>query len=752
MTTSERVRGGVGESARRIDGEPKVRGAYLYGGDLAAPGMLVGATLRSPHASARIRSIDVSAALRAPGVHAVLTAADVPGRHTFGLEISDQPVLARDVVRYEGEPVALVAAERLDQARDALALIAVDYEPTAPLADMEEALRTDAPRLHPFGNVLRHVHIEHGDLDTAYPDVWFEGYYETAMQDQAALGPEGGIAVPAPDGGVDLYVTTQWLHVDRQQVAPCLGIPEELVRVTLAGVGGAFGSREDVHVQIHASLLALRTQRPVKMAYGREESFHGHVHRHPSRTWIRYGATREGRLVAADVRLLLDGGAYASSSPAVLANASTFAAGPYEVPNVRIEGTVVYTNNPPCGAMRGFGAPQVCFAYESALDQLAAVLGIDPVELRLRNAVRPGSVLPTGQALTGSAPVREVIDRCIAVPLPPLELGRPPWLKRGVGFALGFKNVAYSEGFDDAAEATVTLAMGPDGPFAAVQTAAVDYGQGLYTVLAQIVRSELDVADVAVHPATTDVGSAGSTSASRQTTMTGGAVLAACRAVRAELEERGGDLAAGAVTCTREFHHRATETFDERGHGDIHASFAFAAERAVVDVDLELGLVHVVQIAAAQDAGRVLNPQGAEGQVEGGTAMGLGWALMEELAVEDGAIRNPSFTDYLVPTVLDVPPIVVELVEDPEPGAPYGVKGIGELPTVVAAPAVAAALRHATGRLLNRLPVRPDDLLGLRGPATTRGRAPIPDVPGQQPVPEYAGLDLGQQELMKGRQ
>src|SRR5512144_1569429 len=264
---------------------------------------------------------------------------------------------------------------------------------------MEDALRPDAPQAHEFGNVLRHVHIRHGDPDAAKADVWVEGYYETAMQDQAALGPEGGLAVPAEDGGIDLVVTTQWLDVDRQQLAPCLGLPEEQVRIALAGVGGAFGSREDVHVQIHACLLALRTGRPVKMVYGREESFHAHGHRHPSRTWIRFGATRDGKLVAADVRLLLDGGAYASSSPAVLANASTFAAGPYAVPNVRIEGTVVYTNNPPCGAMRGFGAPQVCFAHESALAELAARLGLDPVELRLRNVVGPGSVLPTGQVL-----------------------------------------------------------------------------------------------------------------------------------------------------------------------------------------------------------------------------------------------------------------------------------------------------------------------------------------------------------------
>jgi xanthine dehydrogenase D subunit len=765
VSASVRSRGRVGESARRVDGAPKATGAYVYGGDLAAPGMLHGVTLRSPHAAALIRSLDTAEAKAAPGVHAVLTGHDVPGRKTYGLEISDQPVLATDEVRYEGEPVAVVAADTLAHARAARDLIEVVYDPVEPLDDMEAALDPRARGLHPCGNVLRHVHIASGDVETAQADVWVEGHYETGMQDQAALGPEGGLAVPAADGGVDLYVATQWLHVDRQQVAPCLDLPEEMVRVTLAGVGGAFGSREDVSMQIHVSLLALATGLPVKMTYGREESFHGHVHRHPARIWIRYGATHDGTLLAADVRLLFDGGAYASSSPAVLANASTFAAGPYEIPNVRIEGTVVYTNNPPCGAMRGFGAPQVCFAHEAAMDRLAEALRLSPLELRLRNAVGPGSVLPTGQVLQGSAPVREVIERCRALPLPAREpaLGRDAFaypggatgvnrgehVRRAVGFALGFKNVAYSEGFDDASEASVTLSLGPDGPVASITTSAVDYGQGLYTVLAQIARTELGVEDVFVRPATTDgTGSAGSTSASRQTTMTGGAVLEACRAVRAELDVRGGDLTGGSITCTREFHHRPTTGFDPEGQGEIHVSFAFAAQRAVVDVDLELGLTRVVQIASVHDIGHVVNPVGAEGQVEGGTAQGLGLALMEEIRTEHGVITNPSFTDYLVPTILDVPPIVTEFVEVPERGAPYGVKGIGELPTVVAPAAIAAALRQATGRPLNRLPIRPEDLLGLREPAHRPEPALVPQVPGQQPVPEYAGLELGQQEPM----
>jgi CO/xanthine dehydrogenase Mo-binding subunit len=748
----------VGDGLPRLDAIPKATGAFTYGTDLSAPGMLWGATLRSPHPSARIQSIDRSHALAAPGVAAVLLAGDVPAKPTFGLEVSDQPALAGDVVRYAGEPVALVAAETRELALSASALIDVAYAPLPGVFDMESALDPDAPPVQPFGNVLRHIHIVHGDVERVSADLWVDGYYETAMQDAAPLGPEAGLAMPASDGGVDLYVSTQWLHMDRTQIAACLGLPDELVRITLAGTGGSFGAREDLHMHLHACLLALRTGRPVKMSYDREESFHGHVHRHPSRTWIRYGATRDGRLLAADVRLLLDGGAYASSSPAVIANAATFAAGPYEIPNVRIEGTVVYTNNPPCGAMRGFGAPQVCFAYESAIDALGERLEIDPLELRLRNAVRPGSVLPTGQTLGESTPVVDVIERCAAVPLPLEDDVRLPGggvtrgegVHRGVGFAVGFKNIAYSEGFDDAAEATVRLSQGPDGPVADVHTAAVDFGQGLYTVLAQIVRTELGVDEVIVHPADTRLGSAGSTSASRQTTMTGGAVKEACRLVRERLGARRGDLSHGPISCTAEYHHRRTEPFDADGQGTIHATLAFVAERAVVDVDTELGLARVVQVAAAQDVGRVMNPQGAEGQVEGAVAMGVGLALMEQLRVSDGVIVNPSFTDYLIPTVLDVPHVVTEFVEVPEPDAPYGVKGIGELATIAATPAVVAALRAATGQRLNRVPVSPDDLVGLRPPASSPVPAPVPEVSTQRPIPELLGVGLGQQELMKG--
>jgi len=788
------TRGRVGEAAPRIDGVPKVEGSFAYASDLHREGMLFGATLRSKPAYARIRSIDTSMAVASPGVAAVMLGADVPGINRFGLNFIDQPVLADDVVRYAGEPIAVVAASTPRQAQVAVERIAVDLEPLAGVFDMEEALAPDAPRLHEFGNVLRHIHILHGEPDSAEADVWVDGYYETAMQDQAALGPEAGLAVPAEDGGVDLYVTTQWLHVDREQIAPCLDLPEDKVRLHLAGVGGAFGSREDIHMQIHACMLALRTGRPVKFSYGREESFLGHVHRHPSRIWMRHGANRDGKLVALDVRLMFDGGAYASSSPAVLGNAASMAAGPYEVPHVRVEGTVVYTNNPPCGAMRGFGAPQVCFAHEAQMDKLARELGLDPVELRLRNALATGSVLPTGQVVTGSAPVRELIERCTALPLPETEpeqgrgvmsypggagnVTHGEGLKRGVGLAVGYKNVAFSEGFDDSATASVTLARSPDGPEAEIHTAAVEMGQGLYTFLTQVVRTELDIDRVVLHAIDTQIGGAGSTSASRQSMMAGGAVQMACAAVRAALFERarqrqaslppdselslaGGWVVAGdsplvglddlldePVVGEAVYHHRPTEAFDENGQGDVHVCFTFAASRAVVEVDEELGLVRVLQVAAAVDAGRVLNPMGLTGQIEGGTAQGLGLGLMEEVQLAEGVIRNPSFTDYLIPTILDMPPVVSVAVEEPEPGSPYGLKGVGESPTIVATAAVVAALRDATGRELNRAPVSPDELVGLRGPARTDGRPPLPQVPGQKSVPFYFELSSGQQKLM----
>jgi CO/xanthine dehydrogenase Mo-binding subunit len=707
--------GRLGHSAARPDGVPKVSGQFAFSSDLNADGMVWGHVLRSPHPHARIRSIDIGPALAIPGVHTVLTADDVLGDNSFGLEHADQPVLAHDVVRFTGEAVAALAADHPDTARRAAQAIVVDYEPLEPLIDAEEAIT--APPIHPAGNIFRQLVIRHGDT-SAEGEVVVEATYEVGMQDQAFMGPESGLAIPDDDGGVDLHMSTQWLHVDRDQVAACLGLPAEKVRLTLAGVGGAFGAREDVSMQVHICLLALHTRRPVKMVFTREESFLGHVHRHPARMHYRHHATRDGRLVKVEARIVLDGGAYASTSGPVLVNACCFAAGPYVVPNALIEGWAVRTNNPPCGAMRGFGAVQACFAHESQMDLLAAELGMDPVELRLRNVMKSGDRIPTGQVVSGAAPVEELIRTCAAAPLPPLDpspavmsmpggSGRtadPARVRRGVGFAVGFKNLMYSAGFDDYSTARVRLEDG----VATVTCAAAEVGQGFVTLAQQIVREVLDVDEVVVAPAeTVTIGSAGSTSASRQTWMSGGAVERAALAVRARVD--AGET--GPIEETYEHHHPPTFPLDENGQGLAHVSYVFAAHRAVVDVDLDLGLVRVVEIATSQDVGKVLNPLQVTGQIEGGIAQGVGLAVMEEIVLDRGLVRNASFTDYLIPTALDMPDVTIAaLVEEPEPGAPFGAKGVGEPPTISSSAAVAAAVRDATGLALARIPIRPQDI------------------------------------------
>jgi xanthine dehydrogenase D subunit len=770
----------VGDSPLRPDGNLKVLGEFAYSSDLTMDAMIWGVTLRSPHPYARIRSIDISAALATPGVSAVLTHEDVPGAKLYGLIIADQPVLAIDVVRYQGEPVALVAADHPDIARQAASKIRVEYEVLEPVTDPIEALghpgwvssgtvrAASAPvrelgdqrgGLHPEGNLVRHLKIRKGD-PSPVAEVVVVGEYEVGMQDQAFLGPESGLAVPAADGGVELYVATQWLHVDQEQICGALGLPPEKVRLTLAGVGGAFGGREDLSMQVHACLLALRTGKPVKMVYNRQESFFGHVHRHPARMRYEHGATRDGTLVHVKATLYLDGGAYASSTPAVVANAGTMGVGPYVVPNVHVDCFGSYTNNPPCGAMRGFGAVQAAFAYEAQMDKLALELGMDPVELRCRNALSQGAEVSTGQVVDSPAPVEELLRRLQSMPMPAqraadesADLRSLPGgvsnvthgegVVRGVGYAVTFKNIGFSEGLDDFSTARVRLEVLNGEATATVHTAAAEVGQGLVTVEQQIARTELAVDRVLVHAKDTQVGSAGSTSASRQTYVTGGAVKAACEKVReivfgmaqqqaghtvAGLRLEGGKVVSDAegvlaslvdvlgdrvIEETLQWRHRPTEPVDpETGQGFAHVQYAFSAHRAVVDVDVELGLVKVVALDCAQDVGKAINPRAVVGQIQGGSAQGLGLAIMEEIIVRKGKIRNPSFTDYLLPTMLDMPPMQIAIIECPDPHAPYGLRGVGEPPTISSGPAVASAIRAAVGKPLSRVPIRPEHITG----------------------------------------
>lgn len=762
------VAGRIGDSPLRPDGVAKVTGEFAFSSDLPVDDAVWGMTLRSPHAAARIRSIDTAPALAIAGVHAVLTAADVPGKRTYGLIASDEPVLAEDVVRYVGEPVAIVAADHPETCRRALAAIAVDYEVRPPLIDPEVAIAGEHPPIHPDGNVIRHQRIVRGDVDATGPYV-VEGTYEIGMQDQAFLGLEAALAVPDDDGaGVELHIATQWLHEDRKQVAACLGLPEEAVRLILGGVGGAFGAREDISLQVHTCLLALHLGRPVRMQYSRAESFVGHVHRHPAKIWMRHHADADGRIVKVEARFVLDGGAYASTSEAVLVNAITHAQGPYKCENAVVDGYAVRTNHLPCGAMRGFGVVQACFAHEMQMDRLAEASGIDPVDIRRINAMETGDRLITGQVIENVAPVRRCIDETVALPLPDVPVGGgadgDPLLlpggagltadtghvTRGIGYAVSIKNLMYSEGFDDYSTARCRLELAADGaPVATLKFATAEVGQGFVTIAAQIARTILGIERVELDRIDTGVGSAGSTSASRQTWMSGGAVDVACRAVRDELFARVGDahgidplrlvidgtdvvdsmgslrvpvaaaIGEAAFDCTREYHHRPTTGLDENGQGNCHTAFAFVAHRAVVDVDTELGLVKVVQVATAQDVGRALNPLSVVGQIEGGIAQGLGLAVMEEIVQIDGRIRNASFTDYLLPTMLDMPPVVCSLIEEPDPQAPLGAKGVGEPPCISVTPAIVSAIRDALRQAdgnsrradtITRVPVRPHDI------------------------------------------
>jgi CO/xanthine dehydrogenase Mo-binding subunit len=574
--------------------------------------------------------------------------------------------------------------------------------------------------------------IRHGDPD-AEAEVTVTGVYELGIQDQAFLGPESGLAIPDAEGGVDVYVATQWLHVDRDQVAPCLGLEPEQVRIHLAGVGGAFGGREDLSMQIHASMLALHTNRPVKMVYNREESFCRPRSPPPREDLVEHRASRDGKLVNVRARILLDGGAYASSSRGCDANASAFACGPYSVENALIESHLRLHEQ---SALRGdarFRRRPDCFAHEAQMDKLAAVLGDRPGRTAPPQRARARRLAADRPEDHRLFPAAEVIRRAAALPMPePEELPRDvlrlpggsgnttrgEGVTRGVGFAVGFKNVCYSEGFDDSTAARVRLTATDDGLRRGPLRSSGgrpgrrqrDPADRSHRARARRRRPRLGD-DERGRLCRLGLGLADDLDGRRRR-----AARVPC-AMEA-LARRGGELAPGeTIDVERVYHHRPTtpldpETGQVTGEG-AHVAYICAAMRVVAEVDVELGLTRIVWIGAAQDVGKALNPQAVYGQIEGGTAQGLGLALMEEIQTRDGLITNASFTDYLIPTTLDMPPVDAELVEEPEPDAPYGVKGVGEPPTVVSTAAVVSALRDATGRALTRVPVRPDELAGL---------------------------------------
>ncbi|WP_030201189.1 xanthine dehydrogenase family protein molybdopterin-binding subunit [Streptomyces sp. NRRL S-87] len=738
---------GIGASLAPADTRAKTEGTYPYAADLWAEGLLWAAVLRSPHAHARIRSIDTSAAVEMPGVRAVITHADVPGCSTHGRRITDRPVFAHDVVRHHGEPIAAIAADHPDTARLAAAAIAVEYELLEPVTDPEKAF--GAAPLHPDGNLVRHIPLRYGDPD-ATGEVVVEGLYRIGRQDPAPIGAEAGLAVPRPDGGVEIYTASTDPHSDRDQAAACFGLEPERVRIVVTGVPGATGDREDAGFHLPLGLLALRTGCPVKLAATREESFLGHSHRHPTLLRYRHHADAEGRLVKVEAQILMDTGAYADASSESLAAAVAFACGPYVVPHAFVEGWAVRTNNPPSGHVRGEGAMQVCAAYEGQMDKLAAKLGLDPAELRMRNVLATGDLLPTGQTVTCPAPVAELLRAVRDFELPALPkdtpedewllpgglegAGEPGAIRRGVGYALGMVHMLGAEGTDEVSTATVKVHDGA----ATVICAAVETGQGFTTLARQVVQEVLGIEDVRVAPVDTDQPPAGPTTHGRHTWVSAGAVERAAKMVRTQLLQPMAhklgmstellQVADGKITsydgafsttvaeamagkelwATAQCRPHPTEPLDEAGQGDAFVGLAFCAIRAVVDVDIELGAVRVVELAVAQDVGRVLNPRQLAARIEAGVTQGLGAALTENLRTAGGLLRHPDLTGYALPTSLDAPDIrIVKLVEERDVVAPFGAKAASAVPVVTSPAAVAAAVRSATGRPVNRLPIRP---------------------------------------------
>lgn len=738
---------GLGVSLQPADVTAKASGTFPYAADLWAEGLLWAAVLRSPHPHARIVSIDTSPAAGMPGVHAVVTHADVPGDASHGRRVADRPVFAKDLVRHHGEPIAAVAADHPDTARLAAAAIAVEYEVLEPVTDPEQAFAAES--LHPDGNLVRHIPLSFGDPE-AIGDVIVEGLYRIGRQDPAPIGAEAGLAVPRPDGGVEIYTASTDPHTDRDLAAACFGLEPERVKVVVTGVPGAMGEREDPGMQLPLGLLALRTGHPVKLAATREESFLGHAHRHPTLLRYRHHADAQGKLVKVEAQILLDAGPYADSSAETLAAAVSFACGPYVVPHAFIEGWAVRTNNPPSGHVRGEGAMQVCAAYEGQMDKLAAKLGIDPAEIRMRNALATGDLLPTGQTVTCPAPVAEVLQAVCDAPLPDLPADEPEedWLlpggpegagdpaavRRGVGYALGMVHMLGAEGADEVSTATVKVT----GPVATVICAAVETGQGFTTLARQIVQDVLGIEEVHVAPVDTDQPPAGPASRGRHTWVSGGAVERAAKMVRTQLLQPLAHkfgmstelltIADGKITsydgvlsttveealegkelwATAQCRPHPTEPLDDTGQGDAFVGLAFCAVRAVVDVDIEIGAVRVVEMTVAQDVGRVLNPRQLRTRIESGIAQGIGAALTENLRTSRGVIRHPDLTGYALPTAVDVPDIrIVKLVEERDVVAPFGAKAASAIPVVTSPAAVAAAVRAATGRPVNRLPIRP---------------------------------------------
>ena len=743
----------VGRAKTSLGAVAKVTGHALYADDLSFPGMLFGKVLRAGVPHAVLESIDTSAAVDMDGVHAVLTAADVPGRLNHGLVIKDWPALipVGGHSRYVGDALAIVAAESEKIAEKAIDAINYRLNPLPHVVDPVAARRDEAPLVHERGNLLKHIKVRKGDVEAGFSqaDVLFEETYFTPAMDHAFMEPECAIGRMMPDGRIEVYCGSQIPYADREQVAAALGIPEEDVRIIGTLIGGGFGGKEDIAGQIHAALLAKATGKPVKILFDRRESLIMHPKRHATRVGIKVGVRENGELVSVKTELYGDTGAYASLGEKVMTRATTHSSGPYDVPHVKADCYAMYTNNPPAGAFRGFGVTQSCFAVESLMDDLAAKLGIDPVELRRINALQVGDITNTGQALQESVGLLECIDRVDAV-MREKAAGRDPFesqpvpgepdLRRAWGFAVAFKNTGLGGGAPDKAEADIEILA--DGRVEA-RTSSADMGQGLTTVL-QLIAAEvlsMPLSKVSVLLSDTDLTpDGGPTTASRQTYVSGNAVrhaaLALQEAIQGEVAERfdvppddiqfedGHVKLPDGRTLSME---EVGKLFDEVGRdrklryeywapktqplgtgGDMHFAYSFAAQAAEVEVNIATGEVRVLEVVAANDVGQAIHPIGLRGQIEGGVMMGLGHTLTEEFITEDGEVFTDHMARYRIPSITYTPKITPIVVEHPTADGPYGAKGVGEVSSIPTIPAITNAIKHACGVRVKQLPVDQD--------------------------------------------
>ncbi|MGC9335319.1 MAG: xanthine dehydrogenase family protein molybdopterin-binding subunit [Anaerolineae bacterium] len=716
----------LGRRMLRPDAVDKVTGRARFPGDLYLEGALHAKVLFSDRPHARILSIDVSDAEQVPGVVAILTHQDVPVNE-YGLIYKDQPALNAERVRSVFDRVALVIAETQRAARQGRDLIRVEYEDLPVLTDPREAMKPGAPTIQDAwpDNIQSHQRIRKGDVEAAFARedvVIVESDYFTPHQEHAYLQPEAGVGFIDEHGRVAVHSAGQWSHDDQHQIAHMLDLPLDQVRVIYAPAGGAFGGREDMSVQHLLALAAYALdkrgiRRPVKIVWDRKESFRGHHKRHPYYMHFRSAATKEGRLLAVEATLIADIGAYSSSSTAVLNNAVSMANGAYEVPNVKVDGYNVFTNNLVCGAFRGFGALQATFGAEMQMSKLADALGMDPVVFRLKNALREGSVLATQSTVPPGVSIRETLLHA-AEAAGWTEQGKPhpsdepvEGMARGIGVASGYKNVCYSFGFPDKATARCELYGDGEIQEAVVKIGVSEVGQGVLAVVGQMAAETLGVAYGqvrVVNEDTSEVPEAGSCSASRLSFMAGNAVKLACEGARAAWES--GERPA---IVERTYRSRPTSMFDpDTGACDPHVTYGYGTQIAEVEVNTRTGQVRLKNVWASHDVGQAINPTHVEGQIHGAISQAQGWTLLEDFIMQDGQLRTKSYADYMIPTVYDMPegihPLVLEIAD---PQGPYGARGLGEMPMLLLAPAILDAIHDATGIWFGKLPVKAEDVL-----------------------------------------